>query len=102
MEGLVVGRIVYFVADQFTSEDIAKRRDGAAERGVGAGGNVVRPGDIVPAMVVQVWSDVCVNLKLMLDGPDTYWATSVTYAEDHGQRTWHWMYSGQATRGNAK
>ena len=97
MDGLVVGRIVYFVVDKDTENAVAHQR-------VGTGGNPLHAGDIVPAMVVRVW-DVnlgYVNLKLLLDGPDTYWATSVTYApiiEHPMPRSWHWMYDGQATRG---
>jgi hypothetical protein len=51
-------------------------------------------------MVVRVWTaDGCVNLKVMLDGSDTYWATSVNHATEKAPRSWHWMYQGQATRG---
>jgi hypothetical protein len=89
--GLVVGRIVYFVVDEYI-------RDGIAQQRVGTGGNRVYVGDIVPALIVRVWGNVSVNLKLMLDGPDTYWATSVVYDAYKAPRTWHWMFEGQAAR----
>lgn len=41
------------------------------------GGNS-RKGDIVPAIVVRVWSDECVNLKVFGDGPTDAWKTSST------------------------
>ena len=98
MDGLVAGRIVYFVIDHTAAADIARQR-------IGTGGNPVAIGDVYPAMVVKVWEGTIVNLKVMLDGPDTYWATSVQYDEwTPGAeslptpRTWHWMFSGQAGR----
>jgi len=39
-------------------------------------GNEAREGQTVPATVVAVWSDTCVNLHCLLDGTDAYWATS--------------------------
>src|SRR5216110_3234321 len=92
-EGLVAGRIVYFVVDAATAEAIAQQRFGVVY------GNDVDAGDIVPALIVKVWSGVCVNLKLLLDGPDTYWATSVEYSADPATpRSWHWMFERQAGR----
>lgn len=93
MEGLVTGRIVYFVH----SEDTAKEAAALA-------GNHVKAGDVEPAMVVRVWDQAsgCANLKVHRDGPADQWVTSVPHSDDHQPRSWHWMYSGQATRGNAK
>lgn len=42
-------------------------------------GNNVTMGTVCPAMVVRMFGDSIVNLKVMLDGSDTYWATSVAY-----------------------
>jgi len=120
MEGLVAGRIVYFVFDTSSANEVNRRRkdsvSGLTEdnwpRGAMAHvGNEVRAGDVVPAMVVRVWDQNAgtVNLKVMLDGSDLLWATSVTYAEWSRDaenlptpRTWHWMYQGQPTRGSAR
>jgi len=92
MLGLVPGRIVYFVFSAFEAAAVDAQR-------AGGGGNVVRDGDIYPAMIVRVWDDTgLVNLKVVLDGPDAYWATSVPYDPAKGARSWHWMFDGQAAR----
>jgi hypothetical protein len=41
-----------------------------------------------PAVIVRVWSDTCVNLKVFIDGPQDMWVTSV--CEGTGPRSWHW------------
>ena len=41
-----------------------------------------------PAVIVRVWSDTCVNLKLLEDGPENSWKTSVTKGD--GVNNWHW------------
>jgi len=104
MNGLVPGRIVYFVFDAWSAKDVVRQRERLHLADLPADGNAVQAGDIVPAMVVRVWdTDIgSVNLKVILDGPDTYWATSVTYSAGKRPRSWHWMYSGQATRGQAR
>jgi hypothetical protein len=120
MEGLVKGRMVYLVLSLAMVEQITRRRTtGASIAGrmaevppawpAGAQahvGNPVQEGDVVPCMVLRVSSDAdlapVVNLRAFLDGSDEYWATSVPYDESLTPGTWHWMYQGQATRGNAK
>lgn len=53
----------------------------------------------LPAIIVNVWSDVCVNLQVFTDGRNSHpgaisgveWVTSVTMDEFAKQpRTWHW------------
>jgi hypothetical protein len=39
-------------------------------------------GDIAPAMITRVWKDQGVNLKVVLDGPEEYWLTSVALYDD--------------------
>lgn len=41
-----------------------------------------------PAVIVRVWSDTTVNLKLIEDGPHDNWKTSATKGEAGGQ--WNW------------
>jgi hypothetical protein len=125
MDGLKPGRIVYYVLSAQDAAEINRRRTtGAsiAERmkqelqqlyngvqstvfGWPAGaqahiGTPVEAGEILPAMVLKVWGQEsgCSNLKVMLDGTDTYWATSRNFAADKAPGTWHWMFEGQATR----
>lgn len=99
MEGLVAGRIVYYVFDQGAVDRVHYDRQMA-----GQFGHPLKPGDVYPAMVVRVLDGDAglVNLTVMLDGPDTFWATSVPSAlmpESHG--TWHWMFPGQDRRYDA-
>ena len=113
MEGLVPGRIVYYVLNDTDVDQITRRRTIAisiAERmkknppqwpaGAQAHiGNTVSAGDIVPAMVVAVFgSSPNVNLKVMLDGSDTYWVPSAEYDPEKKGRSWHWMFDGQQKR----
>lgn len=111
-EGLVKGRIVYFVFDVASAEEVTRRRttgptiarrlqDQPPTWPAGAQahiGNHVQAGDVCPAMVVAVLGGDQVNLKVMLDGSDEYWATSVHYSEEKLQRSWHWMFTGQQSR----
>jgi hypothetical protein len=41
-----------------------------------------------PAIIVNVWSDKCVNLKVLTDGVHDHWVTSVTKGD--GPREWNW------------
>lgn len=50
-------------------------------------GNQVSEGDVFPAVVVAGWG-ASVNLYVLLDGNDTYWATS--RAEGDGPGFWSW------------
>lgn len=64
-------------------------------------GNMARGGDVYPAIVVRVFeggtevNGVC-NLQVMLDGNDTYWATSRTEGAEPGN--WHWPREGLGAR----
>lgn len=49
-----------------------------------------------PAIVTRNWNEgpledgSCVNLKVLCDGPDNLWATSVGYDPEGSPRSWHW------------
>jgi hypothetical protein len=113
MDGLVPGRIVYFVFNEQAAKEVMRRRTTAgaiAERmraippawpaGAQAHiGNDITAGDIYPAMVLRVWgSGGCSNLRVFLDGSDDYWATSINHDPAKAEYTWHWMFDGQHTR----
>jgi len=93
MEGLKAGRIVYYV---FDDEDIKEIAAFCAKTGSTC--SPLKPGDIAPAMVVKVWQGTTINLKVMLDGTDTCWATSVVFDEKKSPRSWHWLFEGQSSR----
>lgn len=38
-------------------------------------------GDVAPAVITRVWSDNCVNVRVLLDGRDTPWKTSMLLFE---------------------
>jgi hypothetical protein len=52
--------------------------------------NPVSEGQVLPAVVTAIFdgSDVTANLKVLLDGEDSYWATSRTLGDRLGQ--WFW------------
>ncbi|MGH7877027.1 MAG: hypothetical protein ACRENM_05070 [Candidatus Dormibacteraceae bacterium] len=53
-------------------------------------GNAVSEGDVYPAVIVRTFgSDLGTsNLHVLLDGNDSYWATSRTEGDEPGN--WHW------------
>ena len=51
-------------------------------------GNEAHEGDLVPMVVVRVWSPTTVNGQAFMDGNDVLWVTSAT--EGHGPHTWQW------------
>ena len=118
MDGLKPGRIVNFVFDEQSAQEVNRRRTTGASiaermkygddpqlKAWPAGaqahiGNDVSPRAVYPAMVVRVWSDDgLINCKVFLDGSDDYWATSVRHDQTQKTaRSWHWMFEGQQTR----
>lgn len=38
--------------------------------------------DVAPAMITRVWNEEGVNIRVMLDGTETPWMTSVTLRND--------------------
>ena len=95
-----VGRIVNFKLSQQNVDEITRRRttnQSIAERitegkwPLGAQahiGNPVEKGQVVPMIITAVWSDSCVNGKVILDGSDSYWVTSVLQGDQ--EFNWQW------------
>ena len=97
-----LGRVVWYVLSTLDAEKINRRRDHARahmnehianSNGVMVHvGNDVSEGQKCAAIVVATWGDTpdsYVNLKVLLDGSDDYWATSVKVGEEPG--SYHWM-----------
>lgn len=68
---LTVGRIVHY---QVASVDDANIKHNHVE--------------LLPAVVVRVWSETTVNLKVLTDGPVDVWKTSIVQGDEPGQ--WNW------------
>jgi hypothetical protein len=77
-----IGRIVHYKLNEGDALFINNKR--IKDQTVA---NSVWAGDVYPAIVVRTW-DTSVQLQVFLDGPDTYWATSVQ--EGDGERQWSW------------
>lgn len=93
-----LGRVVHFTVSQEDADKINKRREDFAKHYrkhpsieptgyVAHYGNQVRSGDVFAATIVRVFP-TAINLQVLLDGNDTYWATSVP--EGEGLHTWTW------------
>ncbi|WP_371579484.1 hypothetical protein [Streptomyces sp. NBC_01314] len=93
-----IGRIVHYRLSEHNAEQINQGRkdfheNGRAQAGsgfVGHVGNWAAEGDVFPAVVVQVFDEATVtaNLQVLLDGNDTYWATSAAEGDRPGAWAW--------------
>lgn len=97
-----IGRIVqYRLSDQDAEAINRRRKDAQLNRRniiINGGeqvhvGNNVQAGDVFPMLITRVWDvdhaeSVLVNGQVLLDGNDTYWATSV--GEGAGERQYQW------------
>lgn len=92
------GRIVQYRLTESDANDINRRRkDFHQSRStdqqtgfIGHVGNHAADGDVYPAVIVRVWNEstVTCNLQVLLDGNDTYWATSRAEGESVGNWAW--------------
>lgn len=100
---LSIGRIVHYTLSEYDADAINKRRQDFRELLVkhmhaatypsdgyqAHVGNDVKAGDQFPAIIVRVFEAAkSVNLKVLLDGNDDFWACSV--GEGEGGRHWNW------------
>lgn len=107
-----IGRIVLVCLSAAMAEQINRRRttgadiaarikDKAWPEGAQAHiGNTANEGDVLPAIVVAVHSEDCINARVFLDGTDEYWCTSIASSEGPEPGKFHWMpyQIGQAKR----
>lgn len=49
-------------------------------------------GRIYPAIITEVWSDICVNLNVFADTRGVVSKTSVIYTNDFGGPAFHWSW----------
>lgn len=68
-----IGRIVHYIPSEKEKKIMAKT------------GN---KSDLLPAIITAVWSDDCVNLKVICDGTQNMWITSAQKGTD--ENNWHW------------
>lgn len=74
---LTVGRIVNYHVSDNDSQELK---------------NNFVAGEVLPAIIVRVWSEETVNLKIFTDGPVDVWKTSVLQGD--GQGNWSWPIIG--------
>lgn len=78
-----IGRIVHYTLNEHDAKVINARR--VAYSNIG---NSVQAGADCAAIVVAAWGNSSANLQVLLDGEDSYWATSRSEGDDQGH--WHW------------
>lgn len=94
-----IGRVVHYTLSEHDADEINRRRQEFRASGnayahsgfAGHVGNEAREGDVYPAMIVRIFGDTpesAVNLQVVLDGNDTFWATSRTLGD--GPSHWAW------------
>jgi hypothetical protein len=91
MPAPTIGRIVHYTLTEADAAAINKRREDAKATGAVTQfhvGNHAAPGDVCPAMIVATFGGPAANLQVVLDGTDTYWATSRTEGDGPGYWTW--------------
>jgi hypothetical protein len=76
---VTIGRVVIFKTTE--QQQDAMRKASLLGRSCNAS-------DELPAIVVAVWSQNVINLKVLLDGIGDIWVTSVSEGDQPGQ--WHW------------
>jgi hypothetical protein len=75
-----IGRIVIYNS---TNEQLKAMED--SYKNTGKGCNIQSK---LPAIIVAVWSDIMVNLKVITDGQDDLWVTSSHLGDGAGE--WNW------------
>lgn len=94
------GRIVLYVLSAQDAAAINSRRIEVAQQTIGMTahrlGNEAREGQLYPAMVVATFGGPTVNLQVLLDGSDSYWATSRAETDADGREPGRWFWPTRA------
>lgn len=93
-------RMVLYVLSEADADQINRRRGDAAREQAGQAqsgyvvhiGNSAAAGDMYPAVVVRTFGGPAINLQVLLDGNDTYWATSRTETDADAREPGHWFW----------
>jgi hypothetical protein len=78
-----IGRTVLYKLTEDDARRIQQQRSHDSTTG-----NMPRAGHAYPAVVVASYGDEALNLQVLLDGPDSHWATSRHEGDEPG--TWAW------------
>lgn len=83
-----LGEVVLFTFSKDDQDKIENHRDAAVLQSLGQSIKV-------PATVVAVWGEDCVNLRVHLDGPGPdIWETSVPrFDPTHERDGWYWDFN---------
>lgn len=90
-QGVALGRLVRFVVSEGDARAIKELAQPGNDRSIVAG-------EIRAGIITRIWNaeQGMVNLHVLLDGPSTFWATSVSYHDRAGEQglvvghSWHW------------
>ena len=80
-----IGRTVHYVLSAEDAQLINERRKNEF---TDSHGNQAADGDVCAAVVVRTFGSSTVNLQVLLDGTDSYWATSRMEGAEPGQWSW--------------
>ena len=98
-----IGRVVLYCLSEDDAREINRRRTSVGEiheqiqnktwpLGAQAHlGNKVYEGDVYPGLVVRVFGEDSINIKVELDGTDQFWATTKSVSEGPVPGYFHWM-----------
>jgi len=85
MQQPTIGRIVHYTLSEDDADAIGRQRAST----VGSYSyNRAMAGEAYPAVIVRCFGGPAVNLQVLLDGVDSFWATSRT--EGEGPGSWAW------------
>jgi hypothetical protein len=86
-----VGRTVLYMMNAYNVQMVVQRRSFSAGHPGELHGNEPAVGDVYPMVIVRTWGSAAnsaVNGKVLLDGNDELWVTSVACGESQGCFAW--------------